>query len=577
MRENSTMEHGWDQERMADFSDGTHARKRCPAMPSLSLKPVSFSPERLSKAEHFAAEAYKHEASTDLYTPPGNLRLLPLFSPQQHEISPAYEIGTDFVPTDNRSIVGSAELDTDHVRLTRNALAALDKQSGLLYEFLGQGSSQASIAGSQSLASETEAESGLCEISNTIRADQEGERYENAHRSISPNITVLNNPANILLSVRDSNYDDQAIVIAQSHDVAHKAERTSIVYGVISSIDKSEKHRCHDCGVDLEPDHSFTPRTQAASVAVSVTPGTNHPSPFTLKPSSTSQPAHASTTNQIGVPANDPLTTNTNATSSLDTAAASQVPALSKETAHTPLTTRNMAQDGNTTDVPSELHPQHRLWTIKSKVEENEGILRTTSDGHLGGRVIEEETGSIIALNKPDDADQKHYAETNKLAPVKRINAPESKNGGRGDDDPRARKPIHRVLKNWMTGSNRPPPEEPLQIFQVGDNEPSKANFEEMIKTRRHQGGAEVRFIMQKIIKQFWGAEVAKRFGEDWVDRTDADDQQMQELEDFVLTLTVDNPMTKADDRDRKNAEALQFGGAQSEDYPKKEKSSWWW
>lgn len=571
------MEHGWDEERMAKFSDSTHTRTRWPAIPSLSLKPVSFFPERLYKATQLAAKAYEHEASTDLYTLPGNLRLLPLFSPQQHEISPAYEVGTDSVPTDNRSIAGFAELDRDHVRLTRNALAALDKQSGLLYEFIDQGSSQASNAGSQSPASETEAESGLCEISNTMRVGQEGERHENAHRSISPHSIVVNTPANILLSVRDSKYDDQAIVIAQSHDVAHKAEKTSIVYGVISNIDKSEKNRCHDCGVDLEPDHSFTPQTQAASVAVSVTPGTNYPSPFTLKPSSASQLAHASTTNQIGVPANDPPTTNTNAISSLDTSVASQVPALSKKTAHTPLTTCKMAQDGNTTDVPSELHPQHRLWTIKSRVEENQGILRMTSDGHLGGKIIDEETGSIIALNKPDDADQKHYEETHELAPVKRINAPESKNGGRGDDDPRARKPIHRVLKNWMTGSSRPPPEEQLQIFQVGHNEPSKANFEEMVKTRRHQGGAEVRFIMQKIVKQFWGAEVAKRFGEDWVDRTDADDLQMQELEDFVLTLTVDHAMTKAHDQNKNNAEALQFGGAQSEDYPKKEKSSWWW
>ena len=68
----------------------------------------------------------------------------------------------------------------------------------------------------------------------------------------------------------------------------------------------------------------------------------------------------------------------------------------------------------------SDAKPTLRRWNMASGVEKKQGMLRTTSDGHLGGTIIEEETGDIISLNKPDDIAQKHYEETHELAPVKR-------------------------------------------------------------------------------------------------------------------------------------------------------------
>ena len=127
-----------------------------------------------------------------------------------------------------------------------------------------------------------------------------------------------------------------------------------------------------------------------------------------------------------------------------------------------------------------------------------------------------------------------------------------------------------------MTGSNRLPPDEPLKIFQVGDREPGRVNFEEMIKTRRHHGGTDTRYIMQKIIKRFWGAEVAKRFGEDWVGKADSHELYMQELEDFVLSLTVDKAKLEGQEE---VAETSQVAKATADDTQKKPKpgSSWWW
>lgn len=156
------------------------------------------------------------------------------------------------------------------------------------------------------------------------------------------------------------------------------------------------------------------------------------------------------------------------------------------------------------------------------------------------------------------------------------VNAPEAKNGGTGADDPRARKPVSRVIKNWMTGSNRLPQDEPLKIFQVGDREPGRVNFEEMIKTRRHHGGTDTRYTMQKIIKRFWGADVAKHFGEAWVDKTDSHELYMRELEDFVLTLTVDRSKPENQEEALETSQTADIAAGDSQ---KKSKSgnSWWW
>ncbi|KAJ4348850.1 uncharacterized protein N0V89_010229 [Didymosphaeria variabile] len=203
-------------------------------------------------------------------------------------------------------------------------------------------------------------------------------------------------------------------------------------------------------------------------------------------------------------------------------------------------------------------------WSMTSKVEETSGPIRAASDG----KIFEEQTGDIIHLDIPDDEAQQYYAEFDGHADIRKYAIPELKNGATAAEDPRARKPITRVIKNWWTGSSRAPRNKPQWIFQVADVKPTTHILNEMVQTRRHQGGADVRRTMIKIMKRFWNAHLVQEFGHDWASKADERDEQMKEMEDFLIEL--------GDVSDRKKVQHDEEG-AEGSERPAPNKKGWLW
>ena len=92
-----------------------------------------------------------------------------------------------------------------------------------------------------------------------------------------------------------------------------------------------------------------------------------------------------------------------------------------------------------------------------SKLDATQGALRTASDGNL----VSETTGDYIVLTTPphDQEDreiaQQKSKKTSKGPAI--IGLPEAKNGATALDDPCARKPFLKILRNRFSGSSRPP------------------------------------------------------------------------------------------------------------------------
>ncbi|KAL1602327.1 hypothetical protein SLS60_005742 [Paraconiothyrium brasiliense] len=208
------------------------------------------------------------------------------------------------------------------------------------------------------------------------------------------------------------------------------------------------------------------------------------------------------------------------------------------------------------------------VWKMTSQVEETSGLLRAASDG----KILEEQTGDIVHLDIPDDEAQQYYAEVNSHAIARKYAIPELKNGATANEDPRARKPIARVIKNWWTGSSRPPRDKPQWIFQVGDVKPTMHILNEMIQTRRHQGGANVRYTMIKIMKRFWNLYLVQEFGHDWASKADDREDNMREMEDFVMELGDVSDRKKVQNDDEEDA-----GGSERPAALAPSKKGWLW
>jgi hypothetical protein len=207
-------------------------------------------------------------------------------------------------------------------------------------------------------------------------------------------------------------------------------------------------------------------------------------------------------------------------------------------------------------------------WSMASQVEETQGLLRAASDG----RIIEEDTGDLVHLDVPDDEAQQYYTEVNEHAASRRYYIPEVKNGSTALDNSRTRKPITRVLKNWITGSSRPPSDKPHWVFgNARYGKPGKVMLGSMIETRRHQGGADVRHTMIKIMKSFWNKELTESFGREWAKKANDEDEVMVQMEDFVMGLVVSNPKQP----EERNREAEESAAKATPEASKKR--GWFW
>lgn len=108
--------------------------------------------------------------------------------------------------------------------------------------------------------------------------------------------------------------------------------------------------------------------------------------------------------------------------------------------------------------TPSRPRLTDSIYHYSSRLDITQGALRTTTDGNLLG----EDTGDWLMLETPphNEEDQEIAKQRDeKAAERPPISLPEAKNGATGLDNPRARKPLFRLLRNKLSGSDRPPAE----------------------------------------------------------------------------------------------------------------------
>lgn len=558
-----------------------------------------FPPERRSEAGQSAAEDYMQHA------PRTEQSLIPPLPLCQRKLHPTYKARLGSVRRGRGELHEAAELpqsSTAPAHLTEQALADHNEELDTYSGWMPCCGSQADIADSYTppdvhdMPFEADALIG----SSAAIFDKRHTQYEGHIGNSRLDRCGDNNIERDPPVHRGLTSAATPVVDATLHNVVPRVEHSVSANAVAHSVKTSDNDTYRRCERNMDPNCPFTSQARTAESVTHVASvdaaRIEFPQPCANEISPILQLAVPSTPDFIGQVigplAGDrehadnsvisttpqPLHGSTSVTSSIDSLCEmssaheqpSSVPTKQTGNSNQRQTT---TEDRNTTAVLQDAVPRiesttsPRRWNVLSEVENRHGILRTTSYRHLGANLIEEQTGDIVELNKSDYGPRKHDGKTKTKNSIRLLNAPEAKNGGTGADDPRARKPVSRVIKNWWTGSTRAPRDEPPNIFQVGDRTPGKGNLEEMIKTRRHQGGADIRYTMQKIIRRFWGPDVIKRFGFDWVDDADADESHMQEIEEFVLGLAID----------KSTLENHEGYGEDLEIIEGPEKSGWWW
>lgn len=304
----------------------------------------------------------------------------------------------------------------------------------------------------------------------------------------------------------------------------------------------SEKLRGVNSYRHREDSQSFTSRTRTqAEVLIRAAPCSMNPTLHAIEQSTTSRQATPSTVDLFRPASNRPLVQSYVDATDKANRCLNQSQHIGLLPCETLFPQSGMSTNNRMTTSPASSNPKSEAsfeapstpsrWNPTSHLEVIQGPLRAASDGKL----VEEQTGDIIHLDTPDHEAQKHYLENDIHASTRRFAIPEMKNGATALDDPRARKPIARVLKNWWTGSSRPPHDKAHEIFMVGDKEPNKAKVEEMVELRRYEGGANIRYTMIKIMKRFWGEKLAEEFGRDWAEKADVDPVVMEFMENYVI------------------------------------------
>ncbi|KAH5116312.1 hypothetical protein HBH71_121140 [Parastagonospora nodorum] len=166
-----------------------------------------------------------------------------------------------------------------------------------------------------------------------------------------------------------------------------------------------------------------------------------------------------------------------------------------------------------------------------SKLDHEKGPLRTTTDGDLK----EDGTGDWLVLDTPphDMEDRKALRKSDKKvtnSPV--IGLPEAKNGATGLDDPRARKPIMRYLRNKFYGFDRAP-------VAKGENPDVVARRE--LRSRltdiRGRNAVEADMMVLGKIREQYPLQLCQSFGGDWLEHSMEDEKFWRSVLDKVLEL----------------------------------------
>jgi hypothetical protein len=167
-----------------------------------------------------------------------------------------------------------------------------------------------------------------------------------------------------------------------------------------------------------------------------------------------------------------------------------------------------------------------------SKLDATYGALRTTSDGNL----LDEDTGDWLILDTPphsqedrDIAAQKDKNQKNTPA----ISLPEAKNGATGLDNPRARKPLVRLLWNKLTGSDRAPQEEAEDVGVVA----KRRLRDEMVEVRKVEGKMDMRVLVG--IQKHYASDVEQSLGGDWFEHALVDQEFWLQVLDRALKMNV--------------------------------------
>ena len=167
-----------------------------------------------------------------------------------------------------------------------------------------------------------------------------------------------------------------------------------------------------------------------------------------------------------------------------------------------------------------------------SKLDNTQGPLRTTSDGNL----IDESTGDWLVLDTPphDREDREvalQHGQSRAMRPA--VGLPESKNGATGLDDPRARKSIARLIKNKISGSNRPP-------MEGVDSAVSEKKAVQVRAARQYRSKVEkVEMRLLGDMRHWFGAEIAKELGGDWFEHALIDGAFWLQVLEKVSSLEV--------------------------------------
>jgi hypothetical protein len=165
-----------------------------------------------------------------------------------------------------------------------------------------------------------------------------------------------------------------------------------------------------------------------------------------------------------------------------------------------------------------------------SKLDKSQGPLRSTSDGNL----IEEETGDWIILDTPPHSEEDRGIALAKNKSARKgpsLTLPESKNGATGLDNPRARKPIRRLIRNKLSGSDRPPTD--TEDTTGTGKETLQPETSEQSKNSDH--GANMPMMGE--IKQYYGERIAQELGSDWLEHALADGEFYLQVLNKILEV----------------------------------------
>jgi hypothetical protein len=145
------------------------------------------------------------------------------------------------------------------------------------------------------------------------------------------------------------------------------------------------------------------------------------------------------------------------------------------------------------------------LRQYSSKLDDQRGPLRTTSDGNL----VDEDTGDWLVLDTPPHGAEDDMQKATKNAPV--IDLPEAKNGATGNVHPRKRMSLAQyVSSKLLRGSHREP--------VVGEDPETAARrkLHDSVMEWRNSGEVKVNMQVLEDVRKLYALEIGQKLGGDW-------------------------------------------------------------